>query len=899
MNAPDRATVTEPPRVAEWLVQTAVERSSYGDALVGDLREGFARTLAASPTHARRWYWKRAISISIRYLPSRLRTPRSHAANTAFTGDSGMTIFWNDLRFALRTLRRTPSFTIAAILALGLGTGSAAGVYSLLRGVVLRPLPYSSPEQLVMLWETNHAKALEHEPISPVNFSDYRALTNVFSDAAAWWRPQINLTDDAGQPVRVNAIETTENLFTVLGVHPYIGTDFVVHPRLFGPEHQAIISHRLWESRFAGDRKVIGKVVHLNGFNYTVIGVMPAGFSYPGDTELWQQLQWDLSQHSRFAHFMESVARVKPGVTDERVQRELATIATRLGVENKASNGGWGARAISLDREVAGLFRPALFALLGASGLLLLIACINVANLLLARAVARRREVALRAAIGASRPRLIRLFLTESLVLAVIGAGLGLIIAVVSVRGLLAWTPIRIPRAEGVGVDFSMLVFATLVAAITAITFGLVPAVFMSRAELQDALKDGAKGAGTRGRSLRNGLVVAEVALAVILLSSAGLLIRSVEKLLNVNAGLDPTSSITVDLQLPDAAYRNDWVRVGQFYTSLADALRPNPEITGVGAANFLPLETGWRLAYEVSDHPVAAAEAPQAQFHIADEGYFPTLRVPFVAGRNFTAHDNIQSVPVIVINETMARQIFPGQTAVGKRISAKVQGIGPLSRRLVKGTDYEVIGVAKDIKNSSLRSVAEPAIYFAERQFASIKMHLVVRGRGDPARLATLVRQEVQHIDPAVALGDIKPMDRVVSESVDPPRFVMLLMIVFAGLALTLAAVGIYGILTFAVSHRRREIGIRLALGAQPAAMLRMILREGVGLALIGCAIGVVGAFVAGRSLSGFLFEIDAWDPVTLGGVLVVVIVVATMACLVPGRRAAGEDPASALHVE
>jgi predicted permease len=896
LNAPDRRFTEAPPRVAEWLVETAVARSSYGEALIGDLREGFARARATSPSTARRWYWRRALSISIRFLPSRLRAPR--AAATTRSGDPSMTTLTNDLRFAFRTLRRAPSFTIAAILALGLGTGSAAGVYSLLRGVVLRPLPYKNPEQLVMLWETNHAKALDHEPISPVNFGDYRALTNVFSDAAAWWRPQINLTDDAGQPVRVNAIETTENLFTVLGVRPEIGRDFVVHPKLYGREHEAIISHRLWESRFARDPNVVGKVVHLNGFNYTVVGVMPSGFSYPGDTELWQQLQWDLSQHTRFAHFMESVARVKPGVSVDRIQRELAAVTTRLGTENKASNGDWGARVVTLDREVVGLFRPALFALLGASGLLLLIACINVANLLLARAVARRREVALRAAIGASRPRLIRLFLTESLVLAVISAALGLIIAVASVKGLLAWTPIRIPRAEGVGVDFSVLVFSTVVAAVTAIAFGLVPAVFMSRAELQDALKDGAKGAGTRGRRLRSSLVVAEIALAVILLSGAGLLIRSVDKLLNVDAGLDPTSSVTIDLQLPDAAYR-DWQRVDQFYTSLAHALRPNPEIVGVGAANFLPLETGWRIGYQVTDHMVAADAAPQAQFHIADEGYFSTLRVPLIGGRAFTAQDNAQSVPVVVINETMARQMWPNQNAVGKHITTSIGGIGPLSRKLVKGDVYEVIGVAKDIKNSSLRSAAEPAVYFAEHQFPSIKMHLVVRGRGDPARLASLVRQEVQHIDPAVALGDIKPMDRVLAESVDPPRFVMLLMIVFAGLALTLAAVGIYGILTFAVSHRRREIGIRLALGAQPSAMLRMIVREGVGLALLGCGIGAIGAFVAGRSLSGFLYGTEPWDPVTLGGVMAVVIVVATVACLVPGRRAAAEDPASALRIE
>lgn len=806
--------------------------------------------------------------------------------------------FVNDLRFGIRTLRRSPSFTIAAIIALGLGTGSTAGVFSLLRGVVLRPLPYSEPDRLVTLWEVNHTKSLEHEPISPVNFVDYRGLTNVFADAAAWWRPQINLTDESGEPVRVNAIETTENLFAVLGVKPYLGQTFPIHPKLYGKDQQAVISHRFWQSRFNGDRNIIGKPVHLNGYNYTIVAVMPQGFNFPGETDLWEQMVWDPGQHSRFAHFMESVARLEPGVSVDQAQRELANLSARLAAENKASNANWGVRVISLDREVAGVFRPALFALLGASGLLLLIACINVANLLLARAMIRRREIAVRAAIGASRPRLIRLFLTESLVLAIVGAALGLVVAVSSVRGLLAWSPIRIPRAEGVGVDLSVLTFATVVAVLTAIAFGLVPALFMSRAELQNALKDGTKGSGARGKRLRNALVIAEVALAVMLLAGSGLLIRSVSKLVRVDAGLDPTSSITVDLQLPDAAYK-DWERVDQFYSSLTQNLRPNPEIVAVGDANFLPLEPGWRIGYQVVENPVDPAQAPQAQFHIADEGYFNALRVPLVAGRGFTAHDDALSPPVIIINEAMARQIWPGQSAVGKRISTTITGIGPLSRRLVKGDQFEIVGVVKDIKNTSLRTAAEPAVYFPERQFPSRKMHLEVRGHGDPARLAAIVRQQVQRLDPTLPVGDIKSMERVLAESVDPPRFVMLLMTVFAGLALTLAAVGIYGILTFAVSNRRREIGIRLALGAEPAGMLRMILREGVALTLVGCVIGVAGALVAGRSLSGFLFSVAPWDPATLSGVIAVVLLVAICACVVPGRRAAAADPASALRVE
>jgi putative ABC transport system permease protein len=887
-----------PPRLAEWLVRVVAARSNHVDALLGDLNEEFSRLATRSGGAAARWYWRRTFSIVTHYLPLWLR--RRRTMSPARTRDSTMSIFLGDLRFGVRALRRAPAFTIAAVLALGLGTGSAAGVFSLLRGVVLRPLPYPQPERLVTLWEVNHTKALEHEPISPVNFVDYRRLNGVFEDAAAWWRPQINLTDESGEPVRVNSVETTENLFAVLGVRPYLGQSFTIHPKLFGPEHETVISYRLWQSRFNGDREIVGKPVRLNGYSYTIVGVMPAGFGFPGQTDLWEQLNWDLSNHTRFAHFMESVVRLKPGVTMEAGQRELDRLSARLGAENKASNGAWTVRVTALDREIAGVFRPALFALLGASGLLLLIACINVANLLLARAVSRRREVALRSAIGASRPRLIRLFLTESFVLAVMGSLIGLGVAVASVRGLLAWSPIRIPRAEDVGVDLTVLLFATLVAAITVIVFGLMPAVFVSRVELHDTLKDGTRGTGSRGSGggLRNALVVSEVALAVMLLSGSGLLIRSVSKLVRVDAGLDPTAAMTIDLQLPDAAYR-DWTRVDQFYTSLANALRPNPEIVGVGAANFLPLEPGWRLAYQVADARTTAEQAPQAQFHIADEGYFSALRIPIISGRTFTAHDDAHAPPVVVINEAMARQLAPGSTALGRRVATSVQFIGPLSRRLVADSEYQVVGVVRDVKNSSLRSASEPAVYFASHQFPSRKMHLVVRGHGEGARLASLVRSEAQRLDPSLPLGDIKAMARVLEESVDPPRFVMLLMSVFAGLALTLAAVGIYGILTFLVSHRRRDIAIRLALGAEPAAMLRMIVREGLGLAFVGCALGVIGSLLAGRALAGFLFGVSPWDPVTLGGVVALVGVVAIAACIVPGRRAASEDPVRALRAE
>jgi predicted permease len=434
------------------------------------------------------------------------------------------------------------------------------------------------------------------------------------------------------------------------------------------------------------------------------------------------------------------------------------------------------------------------------------------------------------------------------------------------------------------------------VCAITTVAFGLIPAVLISRADLHGALKDGTRGSGSGGRRLRTALVVAEVAFAVVLLSGAGLLIRSVEKLLDVDVGVNASAAITIDLQLPDAAYR-DWTRVDQFYSVVARTLRAHPEVASVGATNFLPLDPAWRNGYQAADRPVPEAEVPQAQFHIADEGYFQTLDVPLVAGRFFTATDGAGAPAAAVINEAMARQVWPGQSAVGKRIISGVMGFGPLSRRIVPGKDYEIVGVVGDIKNTSLRSGAEPAIYLSAHQFPSRKMYLVVRGRAAQSRLVALAREAVKGIDPSVALGEVKSMDRVLAASVDPPKFVMLLLITFAALALILAGVGIYGILTFIVNHRRGEIGIRLALGAQPAAMLRMIARDGFRLALIGCAIGVAGALVTARALSQFLFGIAPWDPVTLAAVVLTVLLVATAACLIPGRRAAAEDPARALR--
>ncbi len=806
-----------------------------------------------------------------------------------------------DIRYAMRGLLRTPSFTIAAVVALGLGIGSATAVFSMLEAVVLKPLPYRDPQRLVTPWETNLAKGLHHELMSPVNFVDYRALTSTFSDAAGWWRTEFVLGGDGGiEPIRVNGVEATTNVLDVLGVKPFIGQPFSGDSILRATSPQMLISYRLWRTHFGGDPGVVGKAVRLNGRGFTVIGVMPDGFNFPGKTDLWQGLMWSLAQHNRGAHFWEGIARLAPGVSVERANRDLAALTARLGGSFKATNDGWSARVVRLDHEVSGAFRPALFALLGASGLLLLIACINVANLLLARSTTRRREVALRSAIGASRSRVARLFLTESALLAVAGAILGCAIAAVAVRGLLAWSPVAIPRAEDIGVNGWVLLFSTLITAATALAFGLAPSAAAAKTELVDALRDGTRGTAAASRRTRGTLVVVEVALAVMLLAGAGLMMRSVSSLLDADVGVDARSVVTGQVQLPDGAY-HDIAKADLFFDRLTMALRARPEIGAVGIGYYLPLEVAYRLPFTLAGAPPPAPGAgPTAQFHSVDHGFLGVLRAGVVGGRSFTRNDDAGAVPVVVVNQAFAKQHFPAGDAIGKRLVTDVRVIGPLGERIARGNEHEIVGIVRDVKNTSLREAAEPAVYFSARQFPYRTMHVVMRGRvsdGAEAQLAAVLREEVRRLDRALAVGEVRPLERVLASTIDPPRLIRMLLAVFAALALTLAAVGIYGILTFSVAERRREMSLRIALGAAPSGVLWMVVRQGLVLALVGFALGALGAGLAGQSISAFLYEVTAWDPVTIGGVLLVLLVVAGTACIAPGWRASREDPVRALR--
>ncbi len=811
-----------------------------------------------------------------------------------------MATLLQDLRFGWRLLRRSPGFTIAAVLALALGTGATTAVFTLLDRVVLRPLPYPDPDRLVMVWETNDTKGLSHERLSPVNFMDYRGLSQVFDDAAAWWYPQLTLTETGHEPLRMNAVEASANFFTVLGVQPVLGAGFPTTP-FYSRDNIAVISHRLWRERFGGDPAIVGKTIALNGPLFTVTGVMPPGFTYPNETDVWHRLAWDLTQHSRGAHFMESIVRLRAGVTLEAANRELRALTTRLGREHVSTNRDWSARAVPLANEIAGFFRPALFALFGAAALLLVITCTNVASLMLARATVREREVAVRTAIGAGRARLVRQFLTESLLLALMGTLLGGTFAFVAVRALVAASPVPLPRIDDVGVDGRLLLFAVAIAAATTIAFGVGPALLMARGDIQRPLKESGRSGdgGSSRRHARSVLVVAEIALAVMLLIGAALLGRSFQQLVRQDPGFRSSSqAITAKVELPYSY--SDWARIVDFYDRLLTGLQRQPGVVVAGASNFLPLDAAWRGPFFVQGRPrPRPGDESQAQHHTIDDRYFRALGVPLVKGRFFDARDTADAPGVVVVNDVLANRQWPGEEPIGQAIITPIRAIGPMGRSLMKQTVFQVVGVVASVKNATLGRDAEPAIYFTFRQFPYRGMNIVAQGRADPPALIGAIRAAVQQLDRNLPISQARTLDRIITDATDRPRALMVLMAVFAALALVLAALGIFSILSYGVSQRRQELSVRMALGAQPRDVLWLVIRQGLALAVIGGLAGAAGAFALGRTLSSLLYGISALDAVSFSVAIGVALTTALVACFLPARRAARLDPLAGLRAE
>jgi putative ABC transport system permease protein len=811
-----------------------------------------------------------------------------------------MSTIWQDIRYGMRMLWKSPGFTLVAVLALALGIGANTAIFSVVNAMLLRPLPYQDSDRLVVLWETNPSLAnvflRTHNEASPANYLDWKQQQTVFEDIAAYRWNDYNLTGSGDTPEQLTGNPVTANLFDVLKVKPLIGRTF--RPEESDPKSDrvAVLSYGLWQRRFGGDANIIGKSLTLNGNPTTVVGVMPADFEFPGAfSELWTALRFAGDQPpSRGAHFLYTRARLKPGVTLQQAQAEMDTIAARLRQQYPDTNADRSVRLVPLHEDTIEFAKTGLLSLLGAVGFVLLIACANVANLMLARATARHKEIAIRTALGASRWRVMRQLLTESVLLSLVGGALGVLLALWGVDLLLASVPkefsLFVHGWNQIRLDKWVLAFTVAISLITGLLFGLAPALQASKTDLNEALKEGGRAsAGHARRRFRGALVVLEVALALVLLVGAGLMLKSFMRLLEVRPGFDPHNVLTMYLSLPGARYDKDEKIVG-FYQQLVEHVAAQPGVESAGVINYLPMGgSGGTTSFVVDGHPAPKpGQYPEANFRIASPNYFQTLRIPLIKGRVFTDHDKPDAPRVVLINETLARSYFAGEEPLGK-VLRDPDGKNPA----------EIIGVVSDIKHFGLDDAAEPYVYVPHTQAAETSMALVARTANDPVGMAAAIRREVQALDKDQPVYDVKNMEQRIAERNTPARLTSFLMAVFAALALVLAAVGIYGVIAYSVSQRTHEIGIRMALGAERRDILALVVRQGMTLVGIGLALGLGASFLLMRWLASKLFQVSATDPTTFAGVALLLAGIALIACLIPARRATKVDPMVALRYE
>ncbi|HUC52745.1 MAG TPA: ABC transporter permease [Candidatus Cybelea sp.] len=811
-----------------------------------------------------------------------------------------------DFRHALRVLQRSPGFTAVAVLTLALGIGANTAIFSVVNSVLIRPLPYGDPAGLVMVWETDSLHPNPHNTVSPPNFLDWQSRNTVFSGMIYIFDERDNLTGN-GDPQEVVVQDVSVNFFPLLGVNLLLGPGFTPENGQAGHDNVVILAYGIWKERFAGDPAIVGKSIVLNGHPQTVVGVAPQNFQWfikdgsltGAKPQMWSPFVFPQgwSDHNGMGRFMTVAARLKPGTTYSQAQAQMTAIGSQLEREYPDADGHWGVNVVPLGDYLSGELRPALLVLFGAVACVLLIACANVSSLLLARAASREREMAIRTAIGASRWRIARQLLIESLLLAVIGGGIGVSLAVWGTNALLGASPKNLLDLTAISVNLRVLTFAVAATLFAGLLFGFLPSYISAHSRISETLKEGGRGSSSaKSRAFaRNAFVVAQLALALILLTGSGLLIRSFVRLIGVNPGFEADHVLTFKVSLPRHKYGKD-PKCLAFFQQLLARINAVPGVRSATMESFPPLSSlGAATAVHVLSQPsLAVSDLPVASVRVVGPDYFRTMNIPLLAGRFFNAQELAEEKHVTIINQAFADKYLHGENPLGQKAAIYMKS---LSEKEIQPS--EIIGVVGDVHQIGLDTAPEPAVYWPHPELVMSAMTVLVRTEGDPLALVSTARDELQKLDPELPMAAVVTMDQLLADSFSRARFTMLLLGIFAAVALLLASVGIYGLIAYSVTQRTQELGIRIALGAQRSDVFRLVLSQGTRLTLLGVSIGVFAALALSRLLATLLFSVSPSDPLTFAGVAGLLAIVALLACFIPARRATRVDPIVALRYE